>query len=203
MKRHPVDRLFDALFLFAGIAAVMTLLMMCAHAGEARLSWSAPTARVDGTPLAPSEIAGYRALWGTTSRAYTEEQVVDGLELEITGLLAGTWYFAVTAIDTAGLESAPSAEVSKTIEASPEAPPVPPSAVVVGGPDGSPQLAYVIVQSSNRIALVPVGTVPPGTPCDPQQVVRDSNGVTGFVVPASSVTWTGTARRSVVVAECG
>ena len=171
-----------------------------AHAGEARLSWSAPTQRVDGSAL--DNLAGYRALWGTTPRAYTEEQVINDpatLELQITGLAPGTWYFAVTAFDATGLESAYSAEVSKTIEASPN--PLPPAdpAIVPAGT----QFAYIINQAGGRLALVPVGTVANGTVCDASQAVRDANGLTAFRVPAGAVTWSGTVRRDLVFSQCG
>ena len=191
---------------FPLLMAVVGLLGAAASdAGEARLSWSAPTRRVDGTPLAASELAGYTAHWGPATRNYTGEMLIEGgdvLTYTVTDLPVGTWYFAVRARSTDGLQSAYSAEVSKTIEASPE--PLPPIApdLTVAGPSGESRPAYVINQAEGTLALVPVGLVPVGTPCDSTQAVRDWNGVTAFLVPESAVTWLGTVRRSVVLAEC-
>lgn len=188
---------FPALmFVVALLAAALS------HAGEARVSWSAPTQRVDGTAL--TNLAGYRLLWGAAPRTYTSEVLVNNpatLTYTVTDLGPGTVYFAVTAFDATGLESAYSAEVSKEFVEAPVAPPVPPDAVVTGT-TGSPQPVYVILQGGGNITLVPVGTVPAGTPCDGAQAVRDANGVTAFPVPESSVEWAGTARRSVVLAQC-
>lgn len=174
-------------------------------AGEARLSWSAPTQRVDGTPLTAAELAGYSAHWGTTPRILTESAEIEGgdvLTYTVTDLPAGTWYFAVRARTTDGLQSAYSTEVSKTIDASPE--PLPPIApdLTVAGATGESRPAYVINQAEGNIVLVPAGLIPAGTPCDSTQAVRDWNGVTAFLVPESAVTWSGTVRRSVVLATC-
>ena len=87
-----------------------------ANMGTATLSWTPPTERADGSPI--GELAGYEVLYGQQSRNYdtTIELNNSGLtRYMIEGLGPGTWYFAVKAITTDGLESAPSQEVSKTI----------------------------------------------------------------------------------------
>jgi hypothetical protein len=84
--------------------------------GSATLSWNPPTERTDGTPL--SALAGYRIVYGPYSRnySYTVDLNNPGLSRYfIDGLGPGTWYFAVIAIDNQGMQSTPSAEVSKTI----------------------------------------------------------------------------------------
>jgi hypothetical protein len=84
--------------------------------GTATLSWSPPTERADGSPI--GELAGYEVLYGQQSRNYdtTIELNNPGLtRYVIEGLGPGTWYFAVKAVTTDGLESAPSQEVSKRI----------------------------------------------------------------------------------------
>lgn len=184
------------------LVLALVLLSFSATAGEALLTWSAPTARVDGTPLPVNELAGYTVLWGPAARNYTGQAAVAGggtLTYLVSELPPGTWYFAVVARTTDGLQSAPSAEVSKTIEASPE--PLPPTDPAIV-PDGV-QFAYIINQAGGRLALVPVGVVANGTVCDASQAVRDSNGLTAFRVPESSVTWSGTVRRSLVFSPCG
>lgn len=178
---------------------VMLFFMTAANAGEARVSWTAPTERTDGSSL--DNLAGYRVLWGTSPRGYTQSAVVmhPTTEYAVTDLPEGTHYFAVTAFDANDLESAPSAEASKTIVAAVVPLPESPSALVV---QESARSAYTLVQTADRIVLVPVGIVPAGTSCDLTQAVRDSNGLLGYVVPKDSVTWAGTVRAEVVVAEC-
>lgn len=84
----------------------------------ARVSWSPPVERVDGTPLPAEELAGYELHWGTSAGSLTETLFVtaDVTQHMITGLADGTWYFAVKAVDTSDLTSAFSTVVSKTIE---------------------------------------------------------------------------------------
>jgi hypothetical protein len=181
------------------LLSLLSILCGAAQAGDARLSWSAPTQRVNGAPL--DNLAGFRVYWGQESRNYTSQAEINApavLEYFIDQLGAGTWYFAVTAFDATGLESAYSAEVSKTIEQ--ELPPLPPADPRVVS--GEALVAYTLVQTANRIVLVPVGTVASGTLCDGTQAIRDANGVTGYVIPRESVTWAGTVRPRVVVAEC-
>lgn len=87
-----------------------------AHSGTATLSWSAPTERADGSPI--GELAGYEVLYGQVSRSYDTVVELNNPGLTrymIENLGPGTWYFAVKAVTTDGLESAPSQEVSKTI----------------------------------------------------------------------------------------
>ncbi len=84
--------------------------------GTATLSWTAPTENTDNTPL--EDLAGFKIHYGTASGNYSE--VIDvndpGLtEYVVENLGQGTWYFVVTAYNSLGIESAPSEEVSKTI----------------------------------------------------------------------------------------
>lgn len=79
------------------------------------LTWEAPTTNVDGTPL--TDLAGYKIYYGVSSGEYTKVIIItDNITTyTIENLSSGTYYFAVTAYDTAGNESAYSNEVSKTI----------------------------------------------------------------------------------------
>ena len=84
--------------------------------GVAALSWVAPAEREDNTPISLSEIDGYRIYYGTEEGSY--ENVIDvgnNWEHTVNGLSAGTYYFVVTTVDTAGRESAYSTELSVTI----------------------------------------------------------------------------------------
>jgi hypothetical protein len=84
--------------------------------GSATVSWTPPTLRSDGSPL--NNLAGYRIHYGTSSGSYSQSITVDTAGLTtftVENLAAGTYYFAVTAFDSAGMESSYSTPVSKTI----------------------------------------------------------------------------------------
>jgi hypothetical protein len=84
--------------------------------GSATVSWTPPTQRTDGSAL--TNLAGYKVFYGKNSSSFTH--VVDIKNAGQTShfvenLDSGTWYFAVSAYDSDGLESAKSATASKTI----------------------------------------------------------------------------------------
>jgi hypothetical protein len=77
------------------------------------LSWTPPVERADGTAL--TNLAGYRIYFGADPGELDQVVSIDGAGLTryvISGLPAGTWYFALTALDAGGLESGPSAIAS-------------------------------------------------------------------------------------------
>jgi len=85
-------------------------------AGTASLSWSPPTENTNGTPL--TNLAGYVIRYGTSSTALNNKiSVASAIATgaEITNLSSGNWQFAVSAINTANVESQISAFVGKTI----------------------------------------------------------------------------------------
>src|SRR5262249_32768130 len=81
----------------------------------AALSWTAPTQNTDGSAL--TNLAGYKVYWGPSSRNYTQNASVNGASATsfTASLTPGTWFFATTAFDSTGAESAKSNEVSKTV----------------------------------------------------------------------------------------
>ena len=84
--------------------------------GAATVSWDIPTSNADGSPL--TDLDGFNVHYGPASRSYTRLEVVNDETLSsvvIEDLEPGTWFFAVTAFDRAGNESAPSSEVSKVV----------------------------------------------------------------------------------------
>ena len=84
-------------------------------AGDAILTWD-PNA---------DAVAGYKVYYGTASRTYgTPIDVGNQTTYTVTGLIPGTFYFAVTAYNSARTESGFSNEVSKTITAADTTPPV-------------------------------------------------------------------------------
>jgi hypothetical protein len=106
------------------ITVVMLLLLSVSVSAldtSAKLTWDPPTTNVDGTPC--TDLAGYKAYVGLAPRSYTQTiDVGNATTYSITNLPEGTYYFAVTAYDTAGNESDYSNEVSKKISVEPSAP---------------------------------------------------------------------------------
>jgi hypothetical protein len=83
--------------------------------GSAMLSWVDPTLNTDGTPITP--LTGYVIYYGQTASQLADTQAVSGASTtsaSVTGLTAGTWYFAVAAVAADGTQSAQSAVGSKT-----------------------------------------------------------------------------------------
>lgn len=92
--------------------------------GQAVLTWEAPTVNTDGSEL--DNLAGYKLHYGMTSGQYsTNEDIgmptcnsVGGVmecSYTVGALGSGTWFFSVTAYNTAGVESTYSNEAQKTI----------------------------------------------------------------------------------------
>lgn len=84
--------------------------------GSARLSWTPPTGRSDGSTL--SNLAGYKIRYGTSADNYTQLVSINGAGITsytVENLDKGTYYFVVTAVDASGVESNFSNAVSKSI----------------------------------------------------------------------------------------
>jgi hypothetical protein len=84
--------------------------------GAATVSWRPPTTNTNGTAL--TDLAGYRIHYGQSPTAMTEVIQISNpgaTSYVVENLSHGTWYFAVTAYTTTGVESSPTAVASKTI----------------------------------------------------------------------------------------
>jgi hypothetical protein len=84
--------------------------------GTATVSWTPPTQRTDGSAL--TDLAGYRVHYGKDAASLThvvEITNVGQTNQHIENLDVGTWYFAVTAYCSKGLESPKSEIGSKKI----------------------------------------------------------------------------------------
>lgn len=93
-----------------------TLEVLAAAAGRATVSWIAPMQRTDGSTL--QNLAGFRVYYGTAGGAlyYVLDVATPGASsVVVDNLTTGTWYFAATAFDRNGVESARSGLASKTI----------------------------------------------------------------------------------------
>lgn len=87
-----------------------------AVAGRATLSWEAPAQRTDGSPL--TNLAGFKLYYGTSAGdlRYVIQVADPGARSRVVeDLTEGSWYFAATAYDQSGAESARSNVASKTI----------------------------------------------------------------------------------------
>jgi hypothetical protein len=83
------------------------------------VSWNVPNARTDGSALPLSEIAGYTVHYGLSLGDYsTHIKVNDNsiVSTVINDIPAGTYYVAVSARDTEGLESDYSDAIVVTVQ---------------------------------------------------------------------------------------
>jgi hypothetical protein len=88
-----------------------------ASMGNATLSWSAPSENTNGSAL--TDLGGFKISYGTEPTQLTNTIALTNPGLVtyvVTELPIGTtYYFAVIAVTTSGVESAPSETVSRTI----------------------------------------------------------------------------------------
>ncbi|HVJ31218.1 MAG TPA: putative Ig domain-containing protein [Gammaproteobacteria bacterium] len=97
--------------------AAFNIAVQAVASGSATLSWLPPTTNTDGTPL--TNLAGFKVYWGTAAGNYSSSVTVmnPGLATYVVGnLTPNTYYFAVTALSSAGVESVFSNPASKTIQ---------------------------------------------------------------------------------------
>lgn len=74
--------------------------------GAVTISWTPPTENTNGSVL--TNLAGYHLYYGTTRTSLNHEIKITNPGLAayvVSGLSAATWYFALTAVNTAGSES--------------------------------------------------------------------------------------------------
>lgn len=100
----------------ASLAPFSITVSQPAASGTATLTWTPPVSNTDGSAL--TDLAGYNVYYGTSASAMSTEINVGNAgatSYTISGLGSGTWYFAVTAYTTSGLQSALSDTGSKVI----------------------------------------------------------------------------------------
>lgn len=110
----------------------LTVVYETSTAGGVTLAWDSPSA--EANQACPAQLSGYKVYMGTAPGVYSITQTlpVNGLSCSstgqsgscgpiqtcsyrISGLAAGTWYFAVTAYDSAGSESVFSNTAAHTV----------------------------------------------------------------------------------------
>jgi len=76
----------------------------------------APTQNSNGTPI--TDLAGYKIHYGTTSQDYTKVVAVSNPSISryvLDSLASGTYFFAIAAYNSKGIESTLSGEISATL----------------------------------------------------------------------------------------
>jgi hypothetical protein len=103
----------------ATITASKSYTLTCTWgSGIATLSLAAPKTNTDGSAL--TNLSGYKALYGNSSGALTKTMSFNdpkATSLSVPSLGSGTWYFAVRAVNSAGVESDNSNIAQKSITA--------------------------------------------------------------------------------------
>ena len=100
-------------------SAALSVVAAVVANGSAQITWSAPTTRADGSPLTAGEIAGYE-LYHSADTADNLQKLTSlspsELSVVVNDLTPGTHYFAVSTVDTDGLQSSLSTTFSITIQ---------------------------------------------------------------------------------------
>jgi hypothetical protein len=179
---------------------LLTLLFAAqAMAGQADLSWTAPTQNEDGTPY--DDPGGFIVYWGATSGNYPTNHTIndpDAVTYTVADLTEGDWFFVVTAFDDEQPpnESDYSNETTKSIS---DVLPLPPGGVAIAG-----EKAYIIITSEDALVLLDIGTVTADVTCSASVGMRDDNGVLAYKIPRSAVTPYNQGQELVAVfAACG
>lgn len=87
-----------------------------ASSASATLNWTIPTENTDGTSL--TDLAGFVVLYGQSPSALSQSvQVNDptATSYTIENLAHGTWYFAITSINSQGTQSGPTNTATATL----------------------------------------------------------------------------------------
>jgi hypothetical protein len=107
------------LFILCGMIFLLLLFVSMGYAGQATVSWVAPTINENGTPL--TDLAGFKIYYGTATGKYTEVLNIDNKNTTSATFVLpnGNWFFAATAYNAAKAESKLSLEVMKPVVATP------------------------------------------------------------------------------------
>lgn len=97
--------------------AAFAITVADASRGAAALMWEPPTQNTDGSPL--TNLAGYRVVYGASATQLTQTIQVANAGLSsyvVDNLAPGTYYFAVRAYTTKGVESSDSNVVARVVQ---------------------------------------------------------------------------------------
>ena len=115
-------RLFIVLLFLSFNVGAVEVLVVDPECKE--ITWTAPTQREDGAQLLPAEIAEYVIYYGKESGVYdgSKRTAVLNMSCSDLGLPSGVSHIAGLTIDTNGLTSQLSNEITRNISAKPNAP---------------------------------------------------------------------------------
>ena len=188
----------------ASITSSKSYTLTCSWGGgSSTISWTKPTTNSDGSAL--TNLSGYKVMFGNSSSALSQSKSVSGASVTSTtipALGAGTWYFAVRAVNSSGVESSNSSVVSKTISSASAAKTV--AITISGGTTTTLKTVNTSVyefiknsDSSRSLGRV-VGSIALGKPCDYTFKVYASY----YRVDRADVRLTTTPRSVSLVARC-
>ena len=86
--------------------------------GSVLVTWSPPQTHADGTTISMTDIGGYIVYCGTSKQDLAKNKAIQDrtqTSYSMNNLPPGTYYFAVSAKDTSGLEGPKSAAVPTTV----------------------------------------------------------------------------------------
>jgi len=96
--------------------AAFSIVVRSNETQSALLFWVPPTENTDGSPL--TDLAGYKIYWGTSEGSYPNSITLDQVGLAtylVEALAANTYFFVITAVNSAGIESLPTNAASVTL----------------------------------------------------------------------------------------
>jgi len=96
--------------------AAFSIIVSSTSSGAVTLLWVAPTQNTDGSTL--TDLSGYKIHYGTNSSALSQTVTLNNPGLTtyvISNLSPGTYYFAMTSLNSSGIESDASVQVSKVV----------------------------------------------------------------------------------------
>ncbi len=111
----PVQRRTTYTLTCSGQGGTAVAMVSVSALGDVNLSWTPPSVNTDSTPL--TDLAGYRLYYGAVSGDYNESLglLSPSATSRSLSLPSGSYYFAVTAVDSQGNESAYSNEVMRIV----------------------------------------------------------------------------------------
>jgi Fibronectin type III domain len=153
-------------------------------------------------PNSENDLAGYLVYYGTASGNYSQTRPAATPSATVTNLNSGTtYYFAVTAYNTNGLESGYSNEVSYSTSGSPPPPTPTPT------PSPTPSVTPTATPSPTPPGSTPTPTPSPsGTPAQPDAFLNISTRVqvrTGDSVLIGGFIVTGEGNKDVIIRALG
>jgi hypothetical protein len=170
--------------------------------GSSTVVWTPPTANTDGSAL--TDLARFKVLYGTSATSLTRTVVVDDptrRQTVISSLAPGTWYFAVRAVKSNGVESTNSNVASKAVTGATAARTV---SITITQPTGtlrttSTNVWDVVRRADGGYARIGVvGQIALGRPCD----ASFKAAVSHYAVSRTYVTLYKTPASTQLVAYC-